>query len=215
MSVVRAQSSVPYKTALPEDVTQNVWHFQTVGDFTLPAALDPINTALNTFYSAIDQIYPTNVDVTRTTKWYQLSDPKPRTPIRTDVQTIAPSASNPLPEECAIVLSFEGDPESGLSQKRRRGRIYIGPCSTSTVIIVNNRCRVIGTTIAEVKNAAQALLTASVASADWDWVVYSPTTAAGSTHDAGATVVDKGWVDDAWDIQRRRGTRPTVRSLFT
>jgi hypothetical protein len=49
---------------------------------------------------------------------------------------------------------------------------------------------------------------AAIASASWDWVVYSPT-------DDAYHEVANGWVDNAWDTQRRRGYKPTSRTTFT
>jgi hypothetical protein len=43
---------------------------------------------------------------------------------------------------------------------------------------------------------------------DVDWVVYSRVTDT-------ARKVTNWWVDDAWDIQRRRGLRPTTRTEGT
>jgi hypothetical protein len=215
MPVIRAQSSIPYKTNLPEDVTQNNWHFQVEGVNPGPAELAGVVTALNNFYSAIDQLFPLNLENLRTTKFYNLSQPQPRTPIHVSTQVIAVSANNPLPEECAVVLSFQADPASGMNQKRRRGRVYLGPFSTSNVIVVNNRCRVIGTTVATIRDAALALHNASLASTEFEWVVYSPTNAAGGPPETWWAPVQQGWVDDAWDTQRRRGTDPTTRSTFT
>jgi len=68
------------------------------------------------------------------------------------------------------------------------------------------------------------LFTASSASAVWKWAVFSPTIAGGwflpdtegpPNLPAAYSPVQSGWVDNAWDTQRRRGLEATARTVFT
>jgi hypothetical protein len=102
-------------------------------------------------------------------------------------------------------LSFQGTPLSGTPQSRRRGRIYFGPFRTSGL---NTQGRPAAGLITSLVNAGDALLAASDAAANWQWVIWSPTT--------GLEVgVANGWVDDEFDTQRRRGRVPTARTTFS
>jgi hypothetical protein len=226
MAILRAQVNIPRDTALPEDVSQNVWHFRTQGDFILPAQVDPILAALTTFYSAVDDLLSPVLNNPATIKWYDLTGTtQPRVPIRQDNLTLTFGVSaTPFPEEVALCLSFQGDPVSGQAQGRRRGRIFLGPLAGGGQVVSGGRVHVGSAQVAQVATAAGALLSASTASADWEWVVYSPTivrsiTIGGSytpaAHDAAATNVGNGWVDNVYDTQRRRGPRATSRTLFT
>jgi hypothetical protein len=94
---------------------------------------------------------------------------------------------------------------SGQPQARKRGRIYLGPFDTTQL---NADGRILPACQTTIRNAAQALLTASDVALDWSWAVYSPTNASG-------VIVDNGWVDNEWDTQRRRGRAATTRSTFT
>jgi hypothetical protein len=51
------------------------------------------------------------------------------------------------------------------------------------------------------------LLDASQAATAWKWAVYSTVNATG-------VEVTNGWVENAWDTQRRRGRIATVRTVF-
>lgn len=92
--------------------------------------------------------------------------------------------------------------------RRGRGRVYLGPFGT----LANDSSsgRPSSTMRTAIRNAAQVLLDASSTSPGIDWVVM--TQAAGP---ATSTPVHDGWIDDAWDTQRRRGIAPSLRSVYT
>jgi len=63
-------------------------------------------------------------------------------------------------------------------------------------------------TVTVTEIAPRSLLAPTETAGGWDWVVYSPTN--------GNTVnVDNGWVDNAFDTQRRRGLAVTARTNWT
>lgn len=188
------------------DRAVNTWHFQVETSPPPPATLTAINTALNTFYQSMAGSFPASlVSSTGNVKVYNLADPKPRAPVTQYVNTLTGlSGGNALPAECCICVSFQAAMVSGTPAARRKGRVYIGPLAA-------NQCNpdgsVITLTLNNWKTYAAALLAASDAAPDWSWCVFSPT--------AGALApVVRGWVDNAIDIQRRRGRSPTIRTIW-
>lgn len=214
MSILKVQCTIGRDSAVPADAITNTWSFHTTASPEAPADIDAIITALQTFYQAIDGVlFAAETANLLNYKVYRLSDPKPRAPVREGSFALVPSVSVGIPEEVAIVLSFQGAKQSGLPQARRRGRVYIGPLPTGSTIFatVNNRIRVVAGARDVLKNAAEALLLASDAAANWTWVVVS---SVGGDNVFLETPVTNGWVDDAFDIQRRRGPAPTARTTF-
>lgn len=138
-----------------------------------------------------------------TMKAYNLADPKPRAPIVTynNVLTV-PTAGGSFPPEVSMCVSFKGSTVSGVPQARRRGRVFL-PAFKGSAYGSDGQ---IGTTaINTVKAGISALLSASDAAADWTWCIYSPTS------DAMVNVIG-GWIDNAPDIQRRRGLSASLRT---
>lgn len=202
--IIRAQVSIPAVSTVSEDTVTNTWHFTTTD--TDEGTLSAVKTALSTFYEALDT-YKSDLQLWTgaRVKIFNMEDPPERVPID-DVGltlTSAPSGGS-LPHECACVLSFNGEYVSGASQARRRGRVYLGPLNVS---VIGDNSMFTSTFYNVVVGAAGALLTASNAASDWAWIVYSPTA------EQGYPVVG-GWVDNAVDIQRRRGFRASVRTTF-
>lgn len=200
---IRCTVTFAIDSGIPEDRPVNTWAFTAV-DKSTPVS-DEITDDLIAFYNAVSGafsgIYAQNGHVI---KFYDLADPQPRAPYyeRTFNLTSNPTQS-PLPSELAICVSFQGNRVSGQDQKRRRGRVYLGPLATGQ----NDNGRPLGTTLTAINAAADDLLTASNGSANYAWCVYSRT-------DDAMVVVTNGWVDDAFDVQRRRGLAPTTRRTF-
>lgn len=207
MGFARAQVAIPRDTTVPEDVTINVWHFITSGTVTADAGA--IVNRLNTFYNAIDGEISSITASPAVIKVYDLEAAPPRVPVSTQNMTVTPGAGTPAPEELAICLSFEALPESGQIQARRRGRLYLGPIQTGAFSPVSGRVLVTAGVRTTIANAAAAMAGAGTEPTA-RWAVFSPTTAGPEPWSGGALSsafqqVDRGWVDDAIDIQRRRG----------
>ena len=209
MPIVRVQAILPRDTGLPEDVSVNTFHFLTLGAPEGAAGIDDIFAKLKAFYTSIQNLLGAVVAPPMLFKAYNLSDAPPRAPLAETTHPITPNTSS-LVEEVAVCLSYHGPKASGLAQARRRGRIFIGPLAGSAGVTVANRVRFDSSFSTILKNAGAALRDASNAATEWKWVVYSPTTTLG----AQTTNVTGGWVDDAFDTQRRRGPAPTGRMLF-
>lgn len=69
--------------------------------------------------------------------------------------------------------------------------------------------------------AAAAVGTTLLAAGDassgaWTWCIYSPTTETQTASLASSFIpIVGGWVDNAWDTQRRRGLEPTTRTTWS
>jgi len=204
MTLCRALVTFPAASADSEDIVVNTWHFDLAS--TDEGGTTDATTALDAFYTSfITSLSASHTWASGRIKWYDLTDPEPRAPIHDTGFAISGTASaNQLPRECSICVSFQGDQVSGVSQARRRGRIYLGPWGTGA----NNTSGMVASSlVTTLATACGTLLSASEADADYQWVVYSRTTGL-------AVPVTNGWVDDAWDTQRRRGVDATTRTVF-
>jgi hypothetical protein len=195
----------------PEDVITNTFHFvntDTVSDY------DNVRDILQNFYTveaegSVGSIvsYMSSAAITGawTLKAYALQDPKPRQPVIMWQGQGNPAQDPPLPSEVALVQSFQADIESGEIPARRRNRVYLGPFTEGAN----------GTGGRPTDNLVQTMLfqgkqmiAESLASVRWTWVAYSPTTDE-------ANPITNGWVDNAWDTQRRRGLYYSQRGTYT
>jgi len=201
---VNAQVTIAMTSGIPRDSVVNNFYFDMVSKTSTD--FDQITTALAAFYSAMKPQLSSKVNPTgNVIKYYDHNDLTPRVPRYTSTFNITGGvAAGALPSELAVCISFQAARESGVPQARRRGRVYIGPLSTAVNLngMVDPAHRDI------FKNAAKGLLDASTAAANYVWVVHSHNS---ETDDRPVT---NGWVDDAFDIQRRRGLVPTSRATF-
>lgn len=116
-----------------------------------------------------------------------------------------------LPSEMAICLSFHAayanDPEfQGLARPRARdrGRVFLGPMNNGGMSQDANNVPIIGIAYRDtIEAAAVALMNRP----NHAWSVWSRKNAA-------VEPVVGGWIDDAWDIQRRRGEAARTRTTW-
>ena len=202
---------------LPEDVGVNTWHFHQLGTVvTFPSGADRIVDMLHDFYfgppngggnSIMDRLSSKAWTGKVTYKIYNLEDDKPRFPFLVESETKAgmPSSAT-MPREVSLVASWQATHVSGERQARRRGRIFL-PAPLITEDDGNGRPR------ADYRNLiayrAQQLKAATEDLAEtWEWIVFSQKN---NDH----ALVDNGWIDNAWDTQRRRGLAPTGRTTWS
>jgi hypothetical protein len=202
--------TIPAVTAIPADAVVNTWGFE----ITQTPATDAhpvIEGHLKTFYDAwANYRGALHAWTLARAKWYDLSQPKPRAPIRD--QNLALSSAvqtTTLPTEVALCFSFQGTRISGLKQARRRGRVYLG--TLATVAQSSSSGRPAAALLTALVTAGSALAAACEAATGFDWVVISNT----PTEASFSAQVTDGWVDDAFDTQRRRGSPVTSRSTWT
>lgn len=142
-------------------------------------------------------------------KFYNLSDAEPRVAVYDELLGLnALVATNGMPQEVALCVSYQGPRQAGQKQARRRGRIFTGPFSVAANNGVAGRpASALRTLMAD---SAENNLLQITGQAGWEWVVHSRVAPAASAD----TIVTDGWVDDSWDTQRRRGNRPSARTVF-
>lgn len=117
-----------------------------------------------------------------------------------------------LPTEVAACLSYHraygSDPEFGPGgvrpKNRDRGRIFIGPLSGLAMETLTASNPTLSSTFRATLAGATAPL---LGTSDATWVQWSRA-------DASVAPVVGGWIDDAPDIQRRRGQDPLSRTLW-
>jgi hypothetical protein len=158
-------------------------------------------------------------------KLYDAVSAPPNIPLRTQTFSISGAGQTDfsLPAEVALCGSFQGTPTSGTDQARRRGRIYFGPLDAASLAASASD----GFPSLDLRQSLLAALLrlrqASENSTTWDWGVYSKGSrnrvlqpdgtmrATGSLRAPIFTPVTDVWVDDRFDTQRRRGTKPTSK----
>ena len=208
MPICRATIGLEAASALPADISTNTFHFDVtaIGTLTLDNVVDLLEDLYFNETSAdplADWISVDNAGTNYGIKIYNLEDPEPRSPIRETFGTWTPSGGAGLPAEVALVSSFQAAPESGENQARRRGRVYV----PWIIAGANEGGRPSTDLVNSVAGAFEEFWNAAEASVNVEWVVWSPT-----SNDAYA--VAQGWVDNAWDTQRRRGVAPSARTTW-
>jgi hypothetical protein len=206
---VDAQVVFQGKSNLPTDRYVNTFHFSGGARFT-ETELDGVAAALEDFYNGDhpsasgnrlrDFLSPV-ISTAVTIKLYHRGDPEPREPVEYSFDITV--TGDPLPSEVALCLSYFG---AGRNIVGQRGRIYLGPLDTSAVTTATGSSARPVPSLVDTLAAAGADL-ASSSEPGANWVVYSPT-------DGVVYTIDGGWVDNAFDTQRRRGAVPTARTTF-
>lgn len=190
---ILAQCGWQIGSSLPRDVQVITPHFRhtqvDISDVDWNALASDLANGLETWMKS-----PTQSQLT--VKLYQLGLPKPNRPKATAVRQPGAGAAPPYPPELAICLSFNGGPNAPAN----RGRVYVP----------YNKCGVATPTYRPAQAAIDHVgllpgIFAGLGGANVDWIVWSPTKSA-------ATKVERWYVDDEWDVQRRRGARPNVRT---
>lgn len=219
---------------LPEDIVENVFH---LGYTASSGDLQDAAEAVEAFYNDVATGATTSIAEKLSTSLSRTADAcAVNVYVQADLTGVTPTGSptvihpftlgaadntEPLPEEVATVISYHGDlsvpvqqvnpsppPAFIRPQSRRRGRLYIGPLAQSTGSDTGARFRPLATWMEDLGLALLDLHTAFGALAgDGYFGVWSKA-------DAEVYELEGGWVDDAWDTQRRRGVAATTRTSF-
>jgi hypothetical protein len=203
VAVYRAQISVPQDSALPRDRIVITPHFRRqLGALTGGDDQDLTNDladAIGTWFGQVG-VPSREVDVRLYDAEHVATADSPGLPVARTTRNAGTFVQSAVPREVAVCLSFY----AGLNIQRRRGRIYVpAPFLYGSGIS--------GSRPAADKRDAVGLLAgifANLGGPDIDWVVWS-------RRDREARPVTNWWVDDEFDVQRRRGLRSTTRLTGT
>jgi len=205
MGDVRAQAILHSEDLVVANYATNSWAFHssgTITDFT------GLTTCLKDFYDDLATYWPSTMAQNgHQVKFYELPGLTPNYPVEeTTFNLAANPTQTPFPSEVSLCLSFQGERVPGFPQARRRGRVYIGPlgsnASGTDARPSSTFINVLATAAATFKSNVEAL------TEPIEWAVWSPA-------DSAAVNVDNGWVDNAWDTQRRRGIPYSSKTTFS
>lgn len=218
MAHLRIQHSLQGSSNLPEDRFINVFHVRSEAVMTT-AHLDDVCDFIAGFYSdvpsgqsdTVAHYMNSGADASgRSVKIYDMADAIPRSPIRTSapVVTAFNSTTDNLPEELAVCLSYKAAGGSGHPAARTRGRIYVGPLTLNAMTSGSNLVQASpNNAFRDLLLAAGSQLQSDLNGIGYQWCVWSPT-------DAILHTIVQVSVDNAWDVQRRRGHAPSLRSVL-
>lgn len=202
----KLQMTINASSGITADAVTNTWHLACTDAMT-NTTWTAVLAAFNTFYSASSFGFSSDMNSSgHSAKLFNLADPEPRVPVHSGNFGLSLTGGTPGPSELAICLSGKQNPVSGGNIRKQRGRVYLGPWGTSTFVA----SRVPSALRTQIANAALTMVHACNA-------ISGQSTAVGVTSNTGGTFYpyDVMWVDDAWDIQRRRGVRPSARTTVT
>lgn len=206
MALIDAMVVIPMDSGLAADSAVNTFKFSVgTSDDT---SYNAIRSKLAIFYGKVQEHWSSVVNPTAVRlKLYAHGAPVPRAPLYDELLGLAAGTGvDELPSELAVCISYQAARVSGIPQARRRGRIFFGPLQKS----VNANGRVYFLVVDDMVDAAKSMCEACIADPLLDWVIISGVpTALG---DVGHVV--NGWVDNAFDVQRRRGVDPTLRTTW-
>lgn len=206
MTILRVNAILPELSGLPRDIVVNSWYFiGTDNEVTMAGEaadrLDAFYTGITAWRNTDGYNFPGAIY-----QIYNEEDTPPRIPglIQSDYTATGPGSG--LPSEVAACLSYhENLAGGGIPTARKKGRIFIGALDSGVISLTGNRIVLDDDFVASLTTAAEALLTANTAGTTWAF--HSPTR---GTYNA----IVGGWVDNAFDTQRRRGTDSTSRVLW-
>jgi hypothetical protein len=195
---IRAMCQWNVGTLLPRDVMQITpcfEHSATLGDLgqvDYDALANDLATGLQTWVGATPRQL--------TVKLYEIENSdKPNRPKSTVIKNPGVSPEASFPRELAVCLSFNG----GNNSPDKRGRLYVPliPFGASTL---GPR-----PSAAIMQKAADLVpLFTGLGGSNVDWGVWSPSRRT-------FTAAERWFVDDEWDVQRRRGLKPGARNSGT
>lgn len=212
MAIYIAQTTLKMLSGIPADAVTNTMHFDLeVDQFAIGDVIDLAQGQLETFYEDAlgDYRSPLMSQSGHETSWYDITQPTPRVPTSTETWAFPTAVSNSLalPNEVCSVASFQAVKLSGVSQSRRRNRIYLGPLNGSAIVSSSGMIATAFMNDATTAMQNLASFSATPGTNSFEWVGWSPT-------DLTSFELQNGWMDNAPDIQRRRGLEATQRVVW-
>jgi len=218
MADMLAQVRLARTTGLPEDLVVNTFTFKTAGVQTIAEAASGIRDRISRFYN--DPVAPQPVSlasrlsdtISKATdaheiRFYDQNAIGAQIPLATRRFSIPFTASTAIPAEVSLVLTMRAN-LNGVPPARQRGRLYLGPFGQAALRLdeAAGEVRPEPATLDAILRAGLRLITEADATMP-KWAVWSG-------RDNLARLVDRVAVDDAWDTQRRRGVKPTLRTTL-
>lgn len=203
----RAMAILKGKSGLPQDVYVNNFVFRS--DVVTGDNADRIAQNLEAFYG---DVLPPATSALKTylpaallapgfeVRVYDLGQEAPREPTIIQVPMDWSTSSSVMPQEVAITASYYAD----RNLPRSRGRIYLGPLIHGSGSMESDGLRPADSVRANIAAACRWL---SANQNGMTWCLLSRV-------DAQAKPITNGWVDDAFDTQRRRGLPATTRDVW-
>lgn len=181
--------------------------FAADGAVTGASDFDDWRTALKTFY---DTVYGLGglrgiAQNNHIVKFYDITLPPPNYPIaeRTFNLASAPAAID-MPLEVALCVSYKNTVNNAVPRPRRRGRIYISGWTEGANLVGRpGTTQYQGLANAYADYVADLNVIGTLEAGVWsrvDQIVYP---------------IDEVWCDNEWDVQRRRGGKPTTRQTVS
>jgi hypothetical protein len=212
-------------SGLPADDIVNTFHFTGGGPDASLNVLEALN-AVEDFYlgfAATPELFPGGagsapVQTFPLGAWlspwiqrscelrgYNLADLKPRVPLVKPITLPAAVSTEGLVEEVALCLSYRGQPPV---TPRRRGRLYLGPLGTGTATWALNTTasQPAAAFVADICRAALRLSRTPAPAPEWSILSSRPA--------INFVKIVNGYVDNAFDVQTRRGPDATSRVEF-
>lgn len=194
MAIYRMQCSFGADTAFPRDRLTITPHFKRTtlipGSGDEQGLTDDLAAALNTWLANGREVV---------VKCYDAEKAKPNPPLSTKTYNPGLTPASNGNREVALCLSFFADS----NVPRRRGRLYIPAIFLATGALPVRPTQSQRDSLLQFVNIFKNL-----GGIDVDWVVWSRASRQAHT-------VTNWFSDDEWDVQRRRGLRPTTRSVGT
>jgi hypothetical protein len=140
-------------------------------------------------------------DTGHVVKYYLATTDTPNYPLFTNTFNLsfAPGAVD-LPLEVSLCISFANDTETGVSPKRRKGRIYVSGFKET------------GNTAGRpVSGVMTNMLTAFVTYVEAVNTLSGATACIWSRREDALFPIERVWIDNEWDTMRSRGGKSTAR----
>lgn len=189
MATYKVQVSCALDTILPRDRIVNTFHLDDHGALSDPSGLAEDTAGIfETLYGSSREI-----DV----RFYDTGSP-PNYPVAQFVRQLGqPGPGTTGPREVALCLSYYGE----RNLPRTRGRMYICVAAGQNLSMSGNR----PSAFTRDQLIALADGIAGLGGPDVDWIWWS-------TIDGSHGPVKHAFVDDEWDVVRKRGFRPSTRT---
>lgn len=211
-NAMRVMAIFPHQSSLPEDRMVNTFAalYEPTNYPTFRDAFLDVAGALDDFYnvahgsnSIMTFLSPELADPVQF-KGYDLSVAPPRFPEDVNATFNILAGGTALPSEVALCLSLVASQNS----PRNRGRIYLGPLGDEVAADNANDSRVpSATAVSDLAAAGDFLASFDLSTDGFTFCILSQ-------RDAQMKPITGGWVDNAFDTQRRRGVAATNRTTF-